>query len=551
MIEWLTDTLLMTGVLMALVLLTRRAVGHWFGAGAAYALWALPMIRLVLPPLALPRVLLPQYHFGIEKITASASVPVEAVVAPTVTAVTVPSLVSSKVMPDAIVAPGLLAQIPWTTLLLSVWLAGAALFLIWRVASYQAMRRQLLRGACQVARSGEVRIIESPAATAPLAFGVLDKVIALPVGFLATVDSETSDLAIAHELEHHAGSDLLALMAMQPLFAMHWFNPLGWAAWRALRSDQEAACDARVMMGRGGEQKALYGRLIASFAGGERLALIAPMAGPLSGSKPIIHRLRALARKDVGTARRVLGRSLFALAVIAVPVTATVSHAAIEGDGAQAADRPPAPAGPTVPTVVQRSTSVADAPDVPAAPAAPDVPEASDPVHAEPAAPQVTAPPVPPVQPVAGMRPYTVHHEAHAIHDAEAARGKAEQARRMAEQAIARAPKVEETVTADGRKIVRITRKNEQGRSEVTQEMVIDDRCPADTNGRVASSGTHGAQVVICTGVPMRARSAEVDALRAARRSAELNRHLDAQVRAEILADLDGEIADASDRSAD
>ena len=55
MTEWLIDTLVMTGALMALVLLLRRPVARCFGAQAAYALWLLPALRFVMPPLALPR----------------------------------------------------------------------------------------------------------------------------------------------------------------------------------------------------------------------------------------------------------------------------------------------------------------------------------------------------------------------------------------------------------------------------------------------------------------------------------------------------------------
>ena len=54
----LVHTLVWTGVLIALVLLVRRPVARWCGPQVAYALWALPMLRLVLPlPLALPLVL--------------------------------------------------------------------------------------------------------------------------------------------------------------------------------------------------------------------------------------------------------------------------------------------------------------------------------------------------------------------------------------------------------------------------------------------------------------------------------------------------------------
>ena len=45
------DTLLWTGALVAVVLVLRRPVSRHFGAHAAYALWALPVARLVLPPI--------------------------------------------------------------------------------------------------------------------------------------------------------------------------------------------------------------------------------------------------------------------------------------------------------------------------------------------------------------------------------------------------------------------------------------------------------------------------------------------------------------------
>ncbi|MFD2135867.1 M56 family metallopeptidase [Novosphingobium resinovorum] len=301
----------------------------------------------MLPPLALPRFmphgLLSNLHFGVEPITASAAgvqsaIPVEAVMVPAVTE-GIAALPAAEVVTSTSVDPGLLAQMPWMTLGLAVWLGGAVLFIAWRTITYRWMRRDLLDGARVIAHSDTVRIVETSAITAPLAFGVFDKVVALPQGFLADADSETSDFAIAHEMEHHAGGDLLALIVMQPLFALHWFNPIGWAGWRAVRADQEAFCDARVMAGRTRAERARYGRLIASMAGGTRLGLAAPMAGPLSGEKPIIQRLKALAAADVSPTRRLLARSLFALAIVAVPATATVSYAAM--DEAEADPVPP------------------------------------------------------------------------------------------------------------------------------------------------------------------------------------------------------------------
>ena len=52
---------------------------------------------------------------------------------------------------------------------------------------------------------------------APVAFGVLDKVIALPPLFMAQPDIVARDLAIEHEVAHHRGNDLLANFAAQAL----------------------------------------------------------------------------------------------------------------------------------------------------------------------------------------------------------------------------------------------------------------------------------------------------------------------------------------------
>lgn len=559
MIEWLTDTLVMTGALLALVLLVRKPVGRWFGPHAAYALWALPMIRLVLPPLALPRNLLPLAKVSIEPIVAGATT-VEPVRVGGASMMTAP-VDTTPIVPAQ---PGLLEQVPWTTVFLTIWLLGVLAFLGWRTWNYFTMRRELLAEARQVAQADGVRIVETPAAAAPLAFGVFDKVVALPTGFLANTDSESSDFAIAHELEHHAGNDLLAIIVMQPLFALHWFNPLAWAAWRALRGDQEVACDARVVAGRDRSIRARYGQLIASYAAGTRLALAAPMAGPLTGDKPIIHRLKALAHKDVTPARRVLGRSLFAMAIVAVPATATVSYAAMEEpEELQPVDVPEVPAVPAPP---EAPTPVAalDAPEPPAAPEPPrwDGSEA-----------EVPAPPVPPSPPAEHKTVWihkSVDREAErsaALAERQAAQAErraergqrqmerqverqsaqaerqAAQAERMAAEAMARAPKVEESVTRDGKKVIRIVQKSRDGKQVVKQEMVLDEDCPADSP-RSTRDGSH-SWTVICTGAPKVAMTATIKALKSARQAIVSERNLGEDVRAEILADLDREIADA------
>lgn len=315
--SWLVDTLLVTGALIALVLVLRRPVARWFGPGMAYALWLLPLLRLVLPPLVLP----------------APAVPAEYVV----TAATVDAHSPSA----AAVEPGL-AVLP---VLSALWLTGAGLFLAWRLGGYLLMRRRVLRAGQPVGAVGTVRLVESREAVVPVAFGVLDKVIALPPGFMAGPDSAERDLAIAHELEHHAGRDLALNFAMQPLLALHWFNPLAWFGWRALRRDQEAACDARVLAGRDPATREAYARLIARFARGPQPPRTAPMACAMLGEKSIVHRLRSLTMTEPTPRRRLAGRLLIGAAALALPLTASISYAASDEPTPPAA--PPAPeAGP-------------------------------------------------------------------------------------------------------------------------------------------------------------------------------------------------------------
>lgn len=307
--SWLIDTFVMTGALIALVLVLRRPVARWFGPGMAYALWALPLLRLVLPPL-----ILPQARESATNVVEAA--PVDLVMAPA----------------GAIATPasGLLDAIPVMQWLTIIWLCGAVAFIVWRIAGHMAMRRDLLGGARPVGEAGAVRLVESPAVVSPVAFGCMDKVVALPPGFMAREDRAARDLAIAHELEHHAGRDLAVNWAMQPLLALHWFNPLAWLGWRAMRRDQEAACDARVLAGRGAATRVHYAHLIASFAQGPRLALAAPMACPMLGEKSIVHRLRSLTMTEPSPRRSRLGRLMIGAGVLALPLTATITYAASE-----------------------------------------------------------------------------------------------------------------------------------------------------------------------------------------------------------------------------
>ncbi|KLI63721.1 M56 family metallopeptidase [Aurantiacibacter marinus] len=342
--EWMVDTFIYTGLLIALVMLVRRPVARYFGPKIAYALWVLPLLRLVMPPIVLPTWMAPSEqatslaglqaqsqahsHASSQAMTSGAEQMI-------VIISDAPSAFGDTSAGSAVPELGITA----TELLIPLWLAGAVVFLGWRIRQYWQMRRDLLADARPMGEAGKVRLVETSAVSAPVAFGVRDKVVALPVNFMALLDVRARDMAIAHELEHHRGHDLLANIAAQPLLALHWFNPLAWWGWRAMRRDQEAACDARVVAGRAQSERVAYAEVIAGFAAGEHLALAAPtingmaggmataMACPVLGEKSIIHRLRSLTLTDISTRRRRIGIAAITTTALALPLTASISYA--------------------------------------------------------------------------------------------------------------------------------------------------------------------------------------------------------------------------------
>lgn len=347
-LQFVFETLVWTALLIALVLLVRRPVARVFGPQVAYALWLLPMARLVLPPLTLPAWMATSDapgDVGAQPLFDSdAAVPGELSSTPPVPIAEAPVSTAAAITHSIESA---LAAAPVAEVALALWLTGAMIFLYRRFDAYFELRESLLVGAREVGRSGRIRLIETPGTEAPLAFGVIDPVIALPPGFMAQPDRRARDLALAHELAHHRAHDLAVNVAVQPLFALHWWNPLGRFGWLALRRDQEAACDARVLASEPAEARAAYAHLIASTAAAPRVALAAPMACPVLGDKSIIQRLRSLKMSDTPASHRIAGRLIIGAALVALPLTATITYAAAnpaEAPEARAAIATAAPA---------------------------------------------------------------------------------------------------------------------------------------------------------------------------------------------------------------
>jgi bla regulator protein BlaR1 len=397
---WIAETLLATTLLMALVMLLRRPTARFLGAGAAYMLWALPLARLALPPL--PR--------GVTPAT------------PLQTAVDQSGLTTILTLPAATPSAATAASpLPWVELAIGLWMLGVALFLAFHLVTYVRFRRLILRDAISIGREGRIRILASPKAPGPLAFGVLRPYVALPLDFDARFDPQERAMALAHECAHHQRGDLLTNMIALGILALHWCNPIAWIAWTRYRADQELACDARVLARHGADNVHAYGRAILKAAGGRQFTA----ACHLNRLDTLKGRLKMLSNHAESLHRISWGMAAVALVTLAgLALTASGSRAAremaaITGTVEQVdmarlaslmAQTPQVPQAPEV-------RAIPAAPQAPVAPIAPQAPAAikwdAARHHADitspapPAPPAPTAdmvPPVPPMPPIPSVR---------------------------------------------------------------------------------------------------------------------------------------------------
>ena len=253
LIGWAIEALIASAALMLAVLALRSPVRRAFGPHAAYALWLLPVLRLLMPPL-------PQGWR-------------EAAIAPLAKASETVTVLVIDPMPDPVASSVAVAPVvhhpSLGPLLVLLWATGAAAFLLWHLIDHARFCRRVLKAPIASGElAGGVRVVESDAASGPLAFGVLRRYVAFPRDFAARYDADEQDLALAHELGHHQRGDLIANWVALAVLALHWFNPLAWRAFRAFRADQEMANDAWVLAHRDPALRHAYGRAIVKSAQG-------------------------------------------------------------------------------------------------------------------------------------------------------------------------------------------------------------------------------------------------------------------------------------------
>ncbi len=297
---WAVQTLVASTLLMVIVLALRLPVARSFGPRAAYALWALPALRIALPPLPGWQILKLPHSFG-EAHAASIST----------AGATAPGMPLLAI--EVAAHPVHVVSIPWPELLLAAWLGGAALWFGWQMLRYRRFLQLAMQSAQRLTRECGVDVLLSDHVDGPVAAGFVRRRIFLPGDFITRYGPAERRLALLHEGAHHDRRDILANLAALAVLALHWWNPLAHRAYRAFRADQELACDATVLADIGATERHAYGCAVLKSVSRR----MPGVACALSHKAELKRRLQTMARPAMGSWRRCLGLAVASSAICA------------------------------------------------------------------------------------------------------------------------------------------------------------------------------------------------------------------------------------------
>ncbi len=316
----LLSLLIDTSLKGAIILAAAAALTAGWRRGAAasrHLLWllalssvlALPALRIVVPAWGLP--------WGADILALPET--------DSFSAVAIPESASALAPPRSI---------PWNSVLLALWAAGAFVFFVRFVIGMLAASRLAGRSApdtnsgwsrelADLAReldlSRRVELRRCAEKTMPMTLGAFRPVLLLP----READAwplQQKRLVLLHELAHIRRWDCLTQIPAQIACAIFWFHPLVWFASRRLYLERERACDDAVLDS--GVKASDYAQTLLETARG-----LAPLPAGLAAAaalarSPLIEgRLRAIldplqSRRPAG----VLGGALIAGVVVALAV---------------------------------------------------------------------------------------------------------------------------------------------------------------------------------------------------------------------------------------
>lgn len=328
MTEWIVTSSVLILVIVALRYLLRGRIS----LRVQYALWAVVLLRLLLP------VQLGESALSVLNAVEENQELQITVSRPMFYLGETPDLAMPEVAPDPMRSPEELAQLrqqlelqyyeemaqyatPVTpaTVLRAVWVAGIAVTAAWflltnlRFAAALRRSRRLTSHRC-----GKLAVYVSPLVETPCLFGLFRP--NLYVTERALADDTVLRHVLAHEETHYRHGDHIWSVLRGACLALHWYHPLVWLAAALSRRDAELACDEGTLRRLGESERTAYGETLISLTCGRKQGELLLTATTMTGSKKSLReRITLIARKP----KMAVCTLLCALLVVAIAAGCT------------------------------------------------------------------------------------------------------------------------------------------------------------------------------------------------------------------------------------
>jgi len=299
MVEWIISG----GVLILVIAALRYVLRGKISLRLQYALWALVLIRLLVP-----------VSFGGSGISVMNAVPNDvsaAILSLGVPEGAYPPPENASAELPAPAAPGTqlissdtyngvtnesAAVIDWGQIALYVWLGGITAVGLCLVAANLRFALKLKRSR-QRLDIGECKlpVYESALVETPCMFGLFRPAIYVTPD--AAQSETTMRHVLAHELTHYSHGDHIWSALRGVCLALHWYNPLVWLAAALSRRDAELACDESTIRRIGEDERSEYGRTLIGMTCQKRAALLITATTMTGNKSSIRERIILIAKK--------------------------------------------------------------------------------------------------------------------------------------------------------------------------------------------------------------------------------------------------------------
>ena len=295
MMEWIISS----SVLIAVVILLRYALRGKLDPRLQYALWAVVLLRLLIPvsfgqtPFSVLNAA-PVEHFTTTTAGANLDQPAPLPADSQGTEFASPETGTAPVQSTS--DPGPQADTPLVQGLLLLWLAGVLGVGLCFGLSNLCFARSLGRSRKPVETDRErLPVYVTDAVDTPCLFGLFHPAIYVTPEALA--HPATLGHVLAHETTHFRHGDHLWAVLQGICVALHWYNPLVWWAAVLSRRDGETACDEDTIRYLGEEERASYGRTLLRMTCQRPSGLLTTATTMIGSARTLRERITLIAKK--------------------------------------------------------------------------------------------------------------------------------------------------------------------------------------------------------------------------------------------------------------